>query len=133
MKLWKRFICATIVGVVLLIGIVGFFTWTFRREVSSVKSATSMTLADPEETLTAADLQKFLEGFESDNLGQIGLRYAISTRRGHIRIDGVTYPIEFVQDKFLGDVLLVHCRWKTLLIHRRWKTLEEQRQDRLAP
>jgi hypothetical protein len=121
MKRWKRLICATIVGAVLLLGIASFFSWTLPWEVSWVKSATLLTLAEPEETLRAADLQKFLEGYESDNIGQVGLRYTIGTpRTGRIRIDGETYPVEFLQDKFLGNVLLVHRRWKTLLIHRRW-------------
>ncbi len=128
MRLWKRFTYVALVVAVLFVALVGFVAFTFPWEVAWIKSATSLTLGEPEETLTAANLHRFLEGFESDNLGQFGLRYTLSARKGHFRIAGETYPIELVEDKWLGDVLLVRCRWKTLLVHRRWKAPSRLRQ-----
>jgi len=80
-------------------------------EVTWVKSATSLTLSDPEETLTAESLQKFLAALKA-TIGGKGFRCTLFMRKGHIHINGVTYPVELVEDKWLGDVLLVHCSGK---------------------
>jgi hypothetical protein len=121
MTLRKRLAFAALTGAVLFVAVVAFFEFTFPWEVTWVRSATSLTLREPDETRTAGDLQNFLAGFESDNWDLMGFRCTLSERNGHIRVNGATYPIEFVKDKWLGDVLLVHRGWKTLLVHRRWK------------
>jgi len=92
---------------------------TLPWEVSWVKSATSLTLHRPEEVLIGGKLQTFLEGFESDNQGQLGLTCTLAQRTGNIFIGGESYPVQFVRDKFRGDVLIVHRRWKTVEIVRR--------------
>jgi len=91
---------------------------TFPWEVSWIKSATSLTLRSPEETLSGADLRKFLEGFGCDNSRQMDWRCTLSRRTGQIGMDGNTYSVELLQDKFLGDVLVVRRQWKTVEVFR---------------
>ena len=124
LKRWKPIAYATIAGAVLLMCMFGFFDFTFPWEVSWVKSAALLTLDEPEETLAGSDLHNLLEGFESDN--QMGLSCQLGKRNGHIQVDGETYSIEYAYDKFLGDVLAVHRRWKTVEVVRRNPTFEQR-------
>jgi hypothetical protein len=118
-KVWKQIAFATVIGAASFAAIAAFFLCIFPWEVSWIKSAGSLTLTAPEETLTAVKLQEFLAGFESDNSGAFGLTCTLQQRNGHIRIGGQTYPADLVFDKFRGDVLIVHHPWKNVEVARR--------------
>lgn len=119
MEFWKRIAIGAIIGVASFAATDAFFVCTFPWEVSWIKRADSLTLAAPEETLTGKELQQFLAGFESDNSGAYGLTCTIHERSGQIRIDEETYPAELIFDKWRGDVLVVHGRWKNVEVAQR--------------
>jgi hypothetical protein len=119
-RLWKLLI--------VLVASVGMIwlavTLTSNWELTWVKSAKSLTLHDPEVSLTDANLQNFLKDFECDESLRWGLRCTIGSRRtGEIQIDGQTYPVEFFLDKFLGDVLAVRGRGRTVEVFRSWRNM----------
>ena len=119
MKSFWRFKYAIVVTVALFVAALGFRMFTFRWEAARVRSATSLALNMPEETLTGDTLQLFLRDFECDNTRQFGWQCTLGLRTGRITINGEDCPIEIIDDKFAGKVLVVHCRWKTVELVRR--------------
>ena len=118
MKVRKKLIMCLMLAAVLPMAILGYGFFTFPWEVSWVKSATSLTLSDPDRTLTGEDLDNFLKGFDSDNAGYLGLSCRLAVRKGSIRINNEDYPVDYVYDKFLGELLVVHGRCKEIWVSR---------------
>lgn len=118
MKHQKWLKLAVMSGLGLLLAFIANRMSTFHWDVDHIHQATSLTLYDPEETLTGSELQAFMKGFQANNTRQFDLQCTFSRRSGFIIIQEREYAVELLHDKFAGDVLIVHIWNKTVELTR---------------
>lgn len=109
---------AVVSGLGLLLAFITYRMFTFHWDVDYIYQATSLTLYDPEETLTGSELQAFMKGFQANSTRQFDLQCTFRRRSGFVIIHDREYAVELLHDKFAGDVLILRIWNKTVELAR---------------
>ncbi len=114
MRRWKQVAVAVSTLGFIGTGVLCLRSFTFAWDRAWVEGATALTLTSPNQNLSGAQLTSFLGQFEVNTAAELDYRCTLFERRGTIVVNGHTYPIRLVDDKFTGESLVVEGRWKTI-------------------
>jgi len=114
MRRFKRFLIVTFAASI-CVGVLAALRFiTLPWDQAWARRATSLTLSQPGETFTGAELSVGLSRFSANISSTLDYRCTLFERQGSITVDGTQYPVRFIYDKFTGESLVIERDWKTI-------------------